>query len=216
MTLGTVFRTQTGAGMMTAGARLPAQTLHALRRAEDIVREAEAAATAIRAQAAQEAVATKAQARADGFAQGRMEALSKTLGTLELERRLRELLAEQLADVVERSLRSLLTEPGEQEVLHRRVLHLLRCGGVEENLASPATLYACPAEAELLRDMLSVHGNELGALAVVADERRPHGNLLLEMRGGFVESDRELTIEQLREVVRRAADHATAHWERAA
>lgn len=227
MSMGILYKSELPGSAPTlqfASPRIPRETFQALRQADEIVREAEMAATRLREQTAAMLGAQRQQARQEGFARGRSEALAGVLGTLEVERRLRELLSHRLADIVEHCVRSLVGELGEAELLRRRILHLLRTGGAavsdgadtdksggSEALARGATLYLHPDVLPQVRSLLATStpdGAALADLVLVADDRRPREALLLEMRSGFVESDLTLTLQDARTLVQQAAQQA--------
>jgi hypothetical protein len=219
MSLGLLYKAELAGAPPTlqfGGPRIPRETFQTLRRADEMLREAEAAATRLREQTAALLGAQRQQAHNEGFARGRNEALAAVLGTLEVERRLRELLSHRLADIVEHCVRSLVGELGEAELLRRRILHLLRTGGAgESNGETPergATLYLHSELLAQLRPLLTTATPEdapLADLLLVADERRPRESLLLELRTGFVESDFTLTLQEARTLVQQAVQEAT-------
>lgn len=223
MSLGTLYRAElpgVAPTLQFGGPRIPRETFQALRQADDILREAEAAAAKLREQTAALLGAQRQQARNEGFARGRSEALAGVLGTLEVERRLRELLSHRLADIVEHCVRSLVGELGEAELTRRRILHLLRSGGADaadgdkgsNSEGRGATLYLHPELLAQVRALVAAapsDGATLADLVLVADERRPREALLLELRTGFIESDFTLTLQDARLLVQQAVQQAT-------
>jgi flagellar biosynthesis/type III secretory pathway protein FliH len=190
--------------------------------ADDVLREAQAAAAQLREQTIAMLDAQLRQAQAQGFAQGHAQAMTHVLGTLEVERRLRELLSHRLADVVEHCLRGLLGEFGEHGLMRQRVLHLLHTAGSSLGAAraastdagiGPATLYVCPEQLPLAQQVVNELNQGLSGsiagLKVVADDRRAPDSLLLETRVGFIESNITLTLQEMRSLLQQSLDHAT-------
>lgn len=190
MSLTVVIGSQAGPALAIGGALVPRDTLHALVHAQDITAQAEAHARMRTAKAAEEAHTVRAQAHAEGLAQGRAEAMGRLLGAWAAEARLRQLLEDRLADVLERSLRSLIGPPGDAEGLRLRALHLLRAGGIEGGKPGAACLVVHPADALAIDAMAASLG-----VSVRPDAQRPSGQLLLEMPDGFVVSDIEATVD---------------------
>lgn len=210
--------------LMFSGPRIPRDTFKALSLADDVLREAEAAADQIRQQASTVLEQQRLHAHAQGLAQGRAQAMVAVLGTLEVERRLRELLSHRLADIVEHCVRSLLGDIGETRLLRQRILHLLATAGTQATplgAASPqepglgsATLYVCPEQAPLVQQMvaeLSQAANGSGMVAglvVMADPRRAPDSLLLETKMCFLDSDLTLSLQETRALVQDALAHS--------
>jgi flagellar biosynthesis/type III secretory pathway protein FliH len=211
------------------GSRIPRETFRALSLADDVLREAETAATQLRHQTAAAFELAKQQGHVHGFSAGKTEATVAVLGTLEFERQLRDLLSHRLADIVERCVRDILGDLGELGLMRQRVLHLLCTAGAAptntsevpstssggsqaQRTQSSATLHVCPEQLALARDIVakldaSYKGNVAG-LVVVADDRRAPDALLLETKLGFIESDLTLTLQETRSVVQQALAHA--------
>lgn len=126
--------------LLFSGARLPRDTFQLMRMADNVLREAEAEAKTLREQSAAILQAQKRQAQAEGFAQGRAEGMASVLGTLEVERCLRDLLSNRLADVVEHCLRGLLGDLDGKHLLRQRVLQLLRMAGEQPAPTSSASV----------------------------------------------------------------------------
>ena len=206
------------AQLLFSGSRIPRETFRVMRLADDVLREAERSAAQLREQAAAEAASQKEQARRQGFEQGRIEAMAAVLGTLEVERRLRELLSHRLADIVEHCLRGMLGEFGEPQLMRQRVLHMLNkadasampngSGGQAASVGA-ATLYVCPEQLPMIQEVVSALGQDnIGGLTVVADGRRAPDALLLESKVCFIESHLQLTLQEARELVQQALAHA--------
>lgn len=195
------------------GARLPREAFSALSLADTVLREAEVAAAQLREQTAEILKLQRLEAYAQGLAQGRAEGVVAVLGTLEVERRMRELLASRLADVVEHAVRSVLGDLGPQALLRQRVLHLVRTAATP----GPATLYVCPEQLALAQsavaELAQTIGGEVTAMVVVSDAGCAVDELRLETKVGFVEASLELTLQATRDIVARALAHATARLE---
>ena len=208
MSLGILFKVQTpdampgtSAQLMFGGSRIPRGTFQVMRQADEVLREAQAAASQLRVQSAAALASRHEQAREEGFAQGQAQGMAAVLGTLEVERRLRELLSHRLAGVVEHCVRGVLGDLGDSRLLRERVLHLLRASGAglsavdsDEAARDALTLHVCPAQLSMAQEVVAElerghEGRSPSMLTVVADKRRSPDALLLETRMGFVESD---------------------------
>ncbi len=208
--------------LMFSGARIPRGTFKVLSLADDVLREAEAAADQIRMQASAVVEQQRQEAHALGFAQGRTQAVAVVLGTLEVERRLRELLSHRLADIVEHCVRNLLGDIGEPRLMRQRILHLLAtagtqampmvAAGTQDPGLGTVTLYVCPEQAPLAQQMVAElsqgASGVIAGLVVVADPRRAPDSLLLETRVSFLDSDLTLSLQETRALVQDALTHA--------
>ena len=212
-----------GSSLLFSGERLPRDTFQAMRLADNVLREAEAAADELRARTAATLQAQTQDARAQGFALGKAEGLAAVLGTLEVEQRMRQWLSEQLAEVVEQCVRSLLGELGEPALMRSRILHLLSLGAAQASGAGQVTLHVHPAQAMLVQSVVDgliqapsepAQGAEsqgsFAGLIVEPDPHRAVDSLLLETRTGFIESDLELTLQQTKSLLLQALMHAQA------
>ena len=215
-----------GASLLFSGERLPRDTFQAMRLADSVLREAEIAAHELRARTAATLHAQTQDARAQGFAQGKAEGLAAVLGTLEVEHRMRQWLSEQLAEVVEQCVRSLLGELGEPALMRSRILHLLSLEAAQASGASRVTLHVHPAQAALIQSVVdeliqapseappsepthsAASQGSFAGLKVEMDPRRAVDSLLLETRTGFIESDLELTLQQTKDLLRQALAYA--------
>ena len=148
--------------------------------------------------------------REAGFEQGRVEGMIAVLGTLEVERRMRDLLTGQISALVEQCVRNILSEVGPEEVFRRRVLRLIRGGSA----SGASKLHVNPGQAHLVHDMLAVHTRDIGAdmtwLAVLSDESCARDTLVLETQVGFVDASLDLTLAGVSDIIGRAVDRATA------
>lgn len=219
MSLGVLYKAASpGAGptLLFDGERLPREVFGALSLADSVLREAEAAAAQLRAQTSEILNTQRREAHAQGLAQGRAEGMVAVLGTLEVERRMRELLASRLADVVEHCVRSVLGELGPQALLRQRVLHLVRTA------ATPgvATLYVCPEQLvqaqAAVAELAETVGGDVAGMLVVSDAGCAPDALRLETKVGFVEASLELTLQDTRDIVVRALTHASQQLEASA
>lgn len=225
MSLGTLFKAPGASSpWQFAGERLPRGTFQAMQQAEQLLREAQADAQQLRAQAAAEIESRKQQAFEQGYAAGQAEGMAQVLGTVEVERRLRELMSGQLADVVEHVLRGVLADLGEPEVMRQRVLRLLATAGDPSESSVPgsppaglAMLHVHPDQVALAQDVVSeLKSSEAAAFAglkVVPDPHRAFDALLLETRVGFIESSLELSLQAARALLQQALAHATRQWD---
>jgi type III secretion system HrpE/YscL family protein len=199
-----------GASLNVKGGRLERGAFESLKSADAVLREARATAMTMIEDRERELADEHAVARDAGFNQGRTEGMVAVLGALEVERRLRELLADRISDVVEQSVRSLLGELGPTEVFKRRVRHLLQSTQAE----SVATLHVCPSQAYLAQAVIAEHAavspGALNWLTVYSDDNCPPDTVVLETRVGFVDASIELTLNRARDVIGRAVQRATA------
>lgn len=213
--------------LLFSGARIPRETLQAMHLADNVVRETEAAMAQLQAHGRAAVEAQTQQGFAQGYQQGHARATISVLGTLEMERRLRDLLSHRLADIVEHALRSLLGEIGEPQLMRQRITHLLASAGT--GTAGPAistptaagsppaslgtaTLYVGPEQYALAQKIVAEFSQggsgNIAGLTVVLDERRAPDALLLETKVCFVDSNLTLTLEDMRNMVRYALAHA--------
>ncbi len=218
--------------LMFSGTRIPRETLRAMNLADNIVKEAEAAAAQLREHGQATVEAQKRLGYSHGFAQGHARAFVAVLGTMEIERRLRELLSHRLADIVEHCLRSLLGDMGESQLMRQRITHLLASAGASAGAGTPAaapgapaapagsvpaplgsaTLYVGPEQFTLAQRIVAEfsHGapGHIAGLNVVLDERRAPDALLLETKVCFIDSNLTLTLQEMRSMVQYALAHA--------
>jgi type III secretion system HrpE/YscL family protein len=186
------------------GSRIERQAFTALREADALLHDATLVAQRIREEAEAAAQALLVQARSEGFAQGRLEGMQAVIGTLALEERLRVLLADRLAGIVEQCVKSLLGDMGFAEAFKQRTRQLLRS-------ATPAggvTLHVHPAQAPLAREVVAEmareHGAELPWLRIHADDHCADNTLVLETQVGFIDANVELTLEAARHAIAQA------------
>ena len=171
---------------------------------------AKLAAAALREDSERVLAAQAAEAREAGFQQGLADAMVAVMGTLETERRLRQLLADRMADVVEQCVRSMLGDIGDAATFKQRVRHLLR----NNPSGSRATLHVCPAQVPLaqaaIAELAPDDSDGLAWLTIFGDEQCAANALVLETRVGFVDAHLELTLAQARDVISRAVQGAAA------
>jgi type III secretion system HrpE/YscL family protein len=201
---------QGDAAVAVRATRIERSRFETLKSASAVLQAAHAAADQLRAESEQVLAAQAMQAREAGFAKGEADAMVAVMGTLETERRLRQLLADRMADVVEQCVRSLLGDMGNTEVFQQRVRQLLR----NNPQGSRATLHVCPAQAHLahavIAEQASMAGGELAWLTVHSDEQCAPDALVLETRVGFIDASVDLTLAQARDVISRAVQGAAA------
>lgn len=193
-----------------SGGRVERGAFRCLKLGDEVIREAKAAAQALREENVAQIAAELADANERGFTQGLSDGMVAVLGTLEVERRLRELLAERMADVVEQCVRSMLGEMGQAEVFKQRVRHLLRSSPA----GSGATLHVCPAQAHLahaiVAELSNLGGGDLSWLTVYSDDHCAPDVLVLETRVGFVDASIDLTLAAARDIISSAVRRAAA------
>jgi type III secretion system HrpE/YscL family protein len=186
-----------------------------LREADVMLRDAEVAAQALEAQSAAVLQAHCEEARREGFQAGRMQGITAVVGTLEVERALRELLVERLSDVVEQCVRSMLGDLGSSEAFRQRARQLLRSAAP----SGGATLHVSPSQAHLARDLVAELSQEQGGdfqwLRIQSDDNCEPDALILETQVGFVDASVELTLASMREAIRQAFRHAEQQLDQA-
>jgi type III secretion system HrpE/YscL family protein len=203
MSLGVLYSHE-GRELRFHGTRIERQAFAVLREADLVLRNAEAAGQALRAQAASVMQEQAEQARLEGLREGHLEGLTAVLGTLDVELRLRELLAERLIDVVEQCVRKLLGDVGPAEVFRQRTRQLLRSAAPEGGV----TLHVCPSQAHLARDIVAElgqeHGSELTWIRIRSDDHCEPDALVLETQVGFVDASVALTLAGARDALQQA------------
>ena len=196
--------------MLLSGRHIERAAFQVLVSADRLLDEAAVAAQALRNDVERLVQAQRAEAHETGLREGRADGVLAVLGTLEVERRMRELLASRIADVVEQCVRNVLGDMGPVEVFQRRVRQLLRSGAA----GGAATLHVCPAQAHLAQaivdEQAQVAGGELNWLTVFSDDHCARDSLVLETRVGFVDSSIELTLNGARDIISRAVLRATS------
>jgi flagellar biosynthesis/type III secretory pathway protein FliH len=226
MSLNTLFRLKTTTNqagdtqqLLFGGTRIARENFEALSLADHVVQEAQQATQQVHEQALIVINDREQKAYEKGLHEGRLKGLAQVVGTLEVERQLRELLSHRLADIVEHCLHRFLGEPGKSPLMRQRILNLLKtCGaGSVSNLDTNetgskiegVTLYVCPEQLSEVQTIINQLGDgHVGGVNVVADERRAPDALLLETKMGFVDSNLEITLQEVRFLVQQAVAHA--------
>ena len=200
--------------MLVTGGRIERHSFEALVASDSLLQEAQAAAQAVLASAERTVAEQCEKAREEGFAQGRNEGIVAVLGTLEVERRMRELLTGQIAALVEQCVRNLLSEIGAEDVFRRRVVRLIRNGSA----AGASKLHVHPGQVHLVHDLMAQqtqdHGEDLAWLTVMSDESCQRDTLVLETKVGFVDASLDLTLAGVNDIICRAVERATAQLQR--
>ncbi|MCY7314633.1 MAG: type III secretion system stator protein SctL [Rubrivivax sp.] len=196
--------------LLLSSARIERGVFRQLKSCEDLLGAAQAAATAI-TQAAEASAADKhAEAHMQGYERGRSDGMLSVLSTLEVERRLRELLSDRLAALVEHCVRSILADFGPDEVFRRRVLQLIRAGAP----GGASKLHVCPTQTgavhKLLAEQAQTSGVDLSWLTVLSDEACAPDTLVLETQVGFVDASLELTLAGVSDIIGKAVQRAAA------
>jgi type III secretion system HrpE/YscL family protein len=196
-----------------SGARVHKAAFEAITQADEVLRVAQEAARALREDTERVLSAQRAQAHAEGFQRGRAEGMVAVLGTLEVERRLRELLTTRIADVVEQCVRSMLGDIPPTEVFQRRVRQLIRQGGG----SGAAKIHVYPAQAHLVHAVVAeqaqLAGGELQWLTVVSDDHCPRDFLVLETQVGFIDASMDLTLAGAKDIISRAVMRASTQFD---
>lgn len=193
-----------------SGGRIERTAFNCLKLGDEVLQEAQSIAKVLREESEAEIAAESAAANERGFTQGLSDGIVAVLGTLEMERCLRELLAERMADVVEQCVRSMLGEIGNTEVFKQRVRHLLRSNPA----GASATLHVCPSQAHLAQGVIAeqaaLAGGDLSWLSVYSDDHCNVDALVLETRVGFVDASIDLTLAGARDIISRAVQRTAA------
>jgi type III secretion system HrpE/YscL family protein len=190
--------------------RVDKAAFRALRDCEAAVAAAAAAGERIREHAEQNAREAYEQAQMRGFEAGRVEGVIAVLGTLDAEQRLRELLSDRLAALVEHCVRSILADFGADEVFRRRTLQLIRAGAP----GGSAILHVCPSQTQAVQRVLQSHAQATGAqlswLTVQSDEGCEPDTLVLETEVGFIDASLALTLDGVHAMIGKAVQRAAA------
>jgi type III secretion system HrpE/YscL family protein len=194
----------------TKATRIERSRFEALHEASGVLRAAQHAAEAMREDSEYLLATREEEARQAGYERGMAEAMVAVMGTLDSERRLRQLLADRMADVVEQCVRGIIGDPGSREVFGQRVRQLLRAAPAGSN----ATLHVAPAQAHLAREAITqvaaAAGGELTWLSLYVDEQCPSDALVLETQVGFIDARIELSLAAAREAISRAVQGAAS------
>lgn len=196
------------------GVRIPADVFMRLCDADAMLRSARTRVAAADQAAQSRAAATLAEAHRLGFAQGRADGVAAVLGTLALEDRVRELLADRLTALVMQCLRTLLSDLGDEAVLRQRVIAILAA----QQAPGRVVLHIAPSQVADARTALAVLSPAVGGpFSIVADPTRARDALLLETQVGFLDANLELTLRQWKDLIEdvlRRAVHPTAESQR--
>ncbi len=180
-----------------------------LKDAAEIMKAARVSAAALEASAQQAAQAARDSGYAAGFEAGRREVIVQVLGTLLVERRLRDLLAARLVQLVEAAARVLLGEVPNDDLARQRIRALVASPTAH---ATGARLHVPPQRVQLAAMVVAEIGTAMGTdvlwLTVIADESLQPHDAVLESDAGFIEARLELQFEELRDVLGDALERA--------
>jgi type III secretion system HrpE/YscL family protein len=200
--------------LLFRGSRIEKNAFKELIASDELVCEAHASAQTLLDSVERTTSEQFERGREAGFEQGRSEGIIAVLGTLEVERRMRDLLTGQIAALVEQCVRNILSEVGPEEVFRRRVLRLIRGGSA----AGASKLHVNPGQAHLVHAMLASHTKDIGGdmswLSILSDESCARDTLVLETQVGFVDASLDLTLAGVSDIIGRAVDRATAMLQR--
>jgi type III secretion system HrpE/YscL family protein len=200
----TVLKRDESMVLAVAGTRIDRNAFRLLESAEALWAEAADSAARMRQVAEVDAALLREQGRQQGFEQGRAEGLSCVLGALEIEKGIRALLADRIVALVEHCLRNMLGSFDDTELFRLRIRHLVRTS----RLSGGARLRVCPSQAHLaaaaVAELVPPSGGETTWLTVVPDEFCEPDALVLETSVGFVDASLELTLEGVRDILRRS------------
>jgi type III secretion system HrpE/YscL family protein len=196
--------------LLLGSARIERGVFKQLKTCEDVIGAAQAAAATITEKAESTAQDMREQAHAEGYERGRTDGLLSVLSTLEVERRLRELLSDRLAALVEHCVRSILADFGPDEVFRRRIVQLIRTGAP----GGAAKLHVCPTQTGMVHKLLAhqaqQQGVDLSWLTVLSDEACAPDTLVLETQVGFVDASLELALASVGDIISKAVQRAAA------
>jgi type III secretion system HrpE/YscL family protein len=196
--------------LLFSGSRIEKNAFKELVASDELLCEAQAAAQNLLNNVERTTAEEFERGREAGFEQGRSEGIIAVLGTLEVERRMRDLLTGQISALVEQCVRNILSEVGPEEVFRRRVMRLIRGG----SSASASKLHVNPGQAHLVHAMLASHTKDVGGdmswLSILSDESCARDTLVLETQVGFVDASLDLTLAGVSDIIGRAVDRATA------
>jgi flagellar biosynthesis/type III secretory pathway protein FliH len=190
--------------LAVAGTRIDRNAFRLLGSAEALWAESADSVARIRQVAEVDAAMLREQARQQGFEQGRAEGLACVLGSLEIERGMRTLLSDRIVALVEHCLRNMLGSFDDIELFRLRIRHLVKTS----RPTGGARLRVCPSQAHLaaaaVAELVPSSGGESSWLTVVPDDACGPDALVLETSVGFVDASLELTLEGVRDILRRA------------
>jgi type III secretion system HrpE/YscL family protein len=200
----TVLKRDESTVLAVAGARIDRNAFRLLGSAEALWAEAADSAARMRQVAEVDAALLREQGRQQGFEQGRAEGLACVLGALEIERGMRALLADRIVALVEHCVRNVLGSFDDIELFRLRIRQLVKTS----RLAGGARLRVCPSQAHLaaaaVAELVPSSGGEAPWLSVVPDASCEADALVLETSVGFVDASLELTLEGVRDILRRS------------
>jgi flagellar biosynthesis/type III secretory pathway protein FliH len=206
---------QDKAGALTfSGARIERKAFQELAASDELLTQAKAAAQALLDSVEAESAKHFDRAREEGFAQGRVEGMVAVMATMEVERRMRELLTAQIAALVDQCVRSILSELGPEEVFKRRVHRMIRGASA----GGACKLHVNPGQAHVVHALLAAQtqeaGADLGWLSVVSDEACTRDTLVMETQVGFVDASLDLTLASFGGILSRAVERAATLLQR--
>jgi type III secretion system HrpE/YscL family protein len=177
---------------------------------DSLLREAQAGADELIEDARSQADAVRAAAYDDGYRSGREAALVAILGTLEVERRMMDLLADRIGRVVEQCIRTLIGQMGAAELYQSRIRHAVSTLVPD----GQATLHVAPGQAHVAQEALALlverTGVDLRWISIRVDDHCPADEFVIETQLGFVDARLSTTIDDARRIIeqaiRRAAD----------
>lgn len=175
---------------------------------DELLLDADAIATSLRESARQDAEDALAVAREEGFRRGREEGLVAILGTLEIERRMLDLLADRIGRVVEQCIRSMVGQVGLAELFGARIQHAVSTLTPD----GQATLHVAPGQAHLAQEALAQlaarSGGDLRWISVRVDERCPADEFVIETPLGFIDARLKATLDDARRIIEQAIRRA--------
>lgn len=200
----TFLKRDDSAALAVAGTRIDRNAFRLLGSAEALWAEAADSATRIRHEAEVDAALLREQGRQQGFEQGRAEGLACVLGALQVELGMRTLLSDRIVALVEHCLRNMLGSFDDAELFRLRIRQLVKTS----RLQGGARLRVCPSQAHLaaaaVAELAPASGGEVAWLIVVPDDSCEPDALVLETAVGFVDASLELTLEGVRDILRRS------------
>ncbi|MFN9805551.1 MAG: type III secretion system stator protein SctL [Betaproteobacteria bacterium] len=205
-----LLKAESHAALIASDAVIRRDVFRQLHDIDCLLREAQASAQEMVHRAREEADALRAAAYEDGLLRGHEAAVVAVLSTLDVERRMMDLLADRIGKVVEQCIRSLIGQVAAAELYQSRIRHAVSTLVPE----GQATLHVAPGQAhvaqEALARLVERTGADLRWIAIRVDERCPVDEFVIETQVGFVDARLSTTIDDARRIIeqaiRRAAD----------
>ena len=173
-----------------------------------LLKEAQAAAQELLRNAREDADAVRTAAYEEGLCRGHEAAIIAVLGTLDVERRMMDLLADRIGKVVEQCIRSLIGQMAATELFQSRIRHAVSTLVPE----GQAVLHVAPGQAHIAQEALARLTERTGAdlrwITIRVDEHCPEDEFVIETQVGFVDARLSTTIADARRIIEQAIRRA--------